>query len=86
MDISCEWPSGKYPILFGDKGDTVEIREKSRSIHELGGALEAVKRREIPPMAWVASATMKSRVRIYQVVMILPLPMQERLVVELYSK
>src|SRR5271170_6834381 len=36
------------PSYLVDKGDVVQVREKSKTMARIGGALEAVKRREIP--------------------------------------
>lgn len=74
------------PSYLVAKGDTVEVREKSRNIARIGGALEAVKRREIPQWLELDSANMKSRVRDLPARDDVTAPMEERLVVELYSK
>ncbi len=74
------------PSYQVDKGDSVEVREKSRPMGRIGGALEAVKRREIPQWLELDSAAMKSRVRDLPARDDMTAPMQERLVVELYSK
>jgi len=74
------------PSFLLDKGDQVEVREKSRSMARIGGALEAVKRREIPQWLELDSASMKSRVRDLPARDDITAPMEERLVVELYSK
>lgn len=68
------------------KGDTVEVREKSRTLTVIAGAIEAVKRREIPQWLELDSAAMKSRVRDLPSRDDITAPMEERLVVELYSK
>ena len=52
----------------------------------IGGALEAVKRREIPQWLELDSAAMKSKVRDLPSRDDITAPMEERLVVELYSK
>jgi len=74
------------PSFLLSKGDLVEVKEKSRSIARIGGALEAVKRREIPQWIELDSAGMKSRVRDLPARDDVTAPMEERLVVELYSK
>lgn len=74
------------PSYLVDKGDSVEVREKSKSLTAIHGALEAVKRREIPQWLELDSASMKSRVRDIPARDDVTAPMQERLVVELYSK
>lgn len=74
------------PSYLVDKGDLVEIREKSKSIARIGGALEAVKRREIPQWLELDATSMKSRVRDLPARDDVTAQMEERLVVELYSK
>ena len=74
------------PSYLVGKGDLLEVREKSKSIARIGGALEAVKRREIPQWIELDAANMKSRVRDLPARDDITLPMEERLVVELYSK
>jgi small subunit ribosomal protein S4 len=68
------------------KGDLVEVHEKSRGLTRVAGALEAVKRREIPQWLELDSTAMKVRVRDVPSRDDITAPMQERLVVELYSK
>jgi len=74
------------PSFLVDKGDMLEVREKSKGVARIGGALEAVKRREIPQWLELDAAGMKSRVRDFPVRDDVTAPMTERLVVELYSK
>jgi small subunit ribosomal protein S4 len=74
------------PSYLVDKGDLVEVKEKSKGVARIGGALESVKRREIPQWLELDTAGMKSRVRDIPVREDVTAPMAERLVVELYSK
>ena len=74
------------PSFLVDKGDSVEVREKSKSVARIVGAIEAVKRREIPQWLELDPTQMKARVRDLPARDDVTLPMQERLVVELYSK
>ena len=74
------------PSYLVNKGDMVEVREKSRGVARLAGALEAVKRREIPQWLELDAAAMKTRVRDLPARDDVTAPMEERLVVELYSK
>lgn len=74
------------PSYLLNKGDTVEIREKSRGTARILGALEGVKRREIPQWIELDAAGMKSRVRDLPARDDITAQMSERLVVELYSK
>lgn len=74
------------PSYLVKKGDMVEVREKSKTSTRVAGALEAVKRREIPQWLELDSAAFKSRVRDLPSRDDITAPMEERLVVELYSK
>lgn len=74
------------PSFLVKKGDVVEVRDKSRSKVKIAAALEAVKRREIPQWLELDSASFKSRIRDLPSRDDLTAPMEERLVVELYSK
>lgn len=74
------------PSFLINKGDLVEVREKSRGVTRIAGALEAVKRREIPQWIELDSSGMKSRVRDLPARDDITAPMEERMVVELYSK
>jgi small subunit ribosomal protein S4 len=74
------------PSYLVDKGDIVEVREKSRNVARIAGALEGVRRREIPQWIELDAAAQKSRVRDMPSRDDVTMPMEERLVVELYSK
>jgi small subunit ribosomal protein S4 len=68
------------------KGDVLEVHEKSRSVTRIASALEGVKRREIPQWLELDATHFKARVRDIPARDDITAPMQERLVVELYSK
>jgi small subunit ribosomal protein S4 len=74
------------PSYLIEKGDLVEVREKSRNVARVAGALEAVKRREIPQWLELDSVGMKAKIRDLPSRDDVTAPMEERLVVELYSK
>jgi small subunit ribosomal protein S4 len=74
------------PSYLVDKGDLLEVREASKNLSRIGGALESVKRREIPQWLELDAGAMKSRIRDLPAREDVTAPMQERLVVELYSK
>jgi small subunit ribosomal protein S4 len=74
------------PSFVLNKGDVVQIREKSRSVARIGGALESVKRREIPQWLELDSAGFQAKIRDLPSRDDITAPMEERLVVELYSK
>ncbi len=74
------------PSYLIAKGDVVEVREKSRSVARIAGALEGVKRREIPQWLELDATSMTARIRDLPARDDVTAPMEERLVVELYSK
>jgi small subunit ribosomal protein S4 len=74
------------PSFLVGKGDVLEITEKSRGVARVGGALESVKRREIPQWIELDASAFRSRIRDMPSRDDITAPMQERLVVELYSK
>ncbi len=74
------------PSFMVNKGDLVQVGEKSRSVARIGGALESVKRREIPQWLELDSAAFQAKIRDLPARDDITAPMEERLVVELYSK
>jgi small subunit ribosomal protein S4 len=72
-----------YPIKIGD---VVEVQEKSREMVAIQGAIEAVARRGVPQ--WMELDTEKKRgvIKSLPVREDLTMPIQEQLIVELYSK
>jgi small subunit ribosomal protein S4 len=74
------------PSFLISKGDQISVKEKSKKIDRIGAALEAVKRRVIPQWLELDSLTMKGVVRDLPSRDDITTPMEERLVVELYSK
>jgi len=74
------------PSFLVKKGDLVEVCEKSQKVTRIQAALEAVKRREVPQWIELDASTQKATVRDLPSRDDVTAPMQERLVVELYSK
>ncbi len=74
------------PSFMVNKGDSVVVKEKSQKVARIAGALESVKRREIPQWLELDSAQMTARVRDLPARDDVTAPMEERLVIELYSK
>ncbi len=74
------------PSFMVGKGDLLEVRESSRNIPRILSALESVKRREIPQWLELDAASLKGRVRDLPTRDDVTIPLEERLVVELYSK
>lgn len=67
-------------------GDVIQIREKSVKIQAIDDALSAVVRRGIPQWLELDKENMKGIVKNFPVREDLTMPMQEQLIVELYSK
>lgn len=67
-------------------GDVIEIREKSRKMQVIGDSLDAVVRRGIPQWLDLDKDKIEGTVKAFPVREDLTMPMQEQLVVELYSK
>jgi small subunit ribosomal protein S4 len=74
------------PSYIVNTGDIVSIREKSRSIQAIGDALDAVVRRGVPQWLELEKEGMKGVMKTLPVREDMTMPMQEQLIVELYSK
>lgn len=67
-------------------GDTIVLREKSRPVAAIMEALEAVARRGVPGWLELDKAQFSGTVKAYPLREDLTMPIQEQLIVELYSK
>jgi small subunit ribosomal protein S4 len=67
-------------------GDTISVREKSRPVVSITEALEAVARRGVPGWLELDKAQFSGTVKAYPLREDLTMPIQEQLIVELYSK
>jgi len=74
------------PSALVKSGDTVQVREKSRNIAAVAEAVNAVVRRGIPQWLDLDKENFKGVVRAFPVREDMTMPMQEQLIVELYSK
>lgn len=74
------------PSYFLKPGDVVEVREKSRKIQAIGDALDAVVRRGLPQWLELEKDSFKGHVKSLPAREDLTMPIQEQLIVELYSK
>ncbi len=74
------------PSLRLKAGDAVSVREKSREVPELKAAMEAVARRQIPAWLEVDAAAFQGSLKALPAREDLTMPMQEQLIVELYSR
>ncbi len=67
-------------------GDVVEVREKSRNVGAISDAMETIVRRGIAGWLDVEKEAFKGTVKAYPTREELTMPIQEQLIVELYSK
>lgn len=74
------------PSYLVSIGDAVEVREKSRKITAISDSMEAVVRRGIPQWLDLEKDNHKGLIKAFPIREDLTMPMQEQLVVELYSK
>lgn len=74
------------PSIRVKAGDLVELREKSRKIAQINESLDAVVRRGIPQWLELDRDACKGVVKILPVREDITTPIQEQLIVELYSK
>ncbi|MDD5451571.1 MAG: 30S ribosomal protein S4 [Desulfovibrionales bacterium] len=74
------------PSYLVKVGDVIEIKEKSRSVLVINEAIEAVVRRGVPQWLELDKDNFRGTVKAYPVREDLTMPMQEQLIVELYSK
>ena len=74
------------PSLKVRIGDVVAVREKSREIAQLKQAMEAVARRQIPAWLEADPGNFQGSIKALPAREELTMPMQEQLIVELYSR
>ncbi len=74
------------PSIQVKAGDVVELREKSRKVTAINESLEAVVRRGIPQWLELDKGAFKGAVKTLPVREDITMPIQEQLIVELYSK
>ncbi len=74
------------PAYLVKAGDVITIRERSRTVARIGEALEASQRRGIPDWLEVDRQTFTGKVKSLPLRADLTAPINEKLVVELYSK
>jgi small subunit ribosomal protein S4 len=74
------------PSLLVKTGDVVEVRERSHKIQLIQDSLDAVVRRGVPQWLDLEKDNLKGVIKSLPVREDLTMPMQEQLVVELYSK
>ncbi len=74
------------PSYLVKVGDEIEVREGSRKVSTIMESLESVARRGIPQWLTLDKGNFKGAVRMFPTREELTMPVQEQLVVELYSK
>jgi len=74
------------PSYLVKVGDVIEVREKSRKLAIISDAIEAVVRRGIPAWLELSKEHFRGTVKAYPTREELTMPIQEQLIVELYSK
>jgi small subunit ribosomal protein S4 len=74
------------PSYMIKMGDVIEVCEKSRNIQAIKDSLDAVVRRGIPQWLDLEKENLKGMIKSYPVREDLTMPIQEQLIVELYSK
>ena len=74
------------PSILIRQEDVVEVKEKSRNIQAISDSLDAVVRRGIPQWLELEKENMKGIVKGNPVREDITMPIQEQLIVELYSK
>ncbi len=77
----CDIPSARLKV-----GDAVAVHEKSREVPEIKSALEAVARRTVPQWLELRAQEFAGTVKALPTREELTMPMQEQLIVELYSR
>ncbi len=74
------------PSFIVRAGDVIEVREKSRKIQVINDALDAVIRRGLPQWVELEKESFKGTVKALPIRDDITMPVQEQLIVELYSK
>jgi len=81
--------SGKpvnIPSYLLKAGDEIQVRESSRKVEKILEAMETIARRGVPPWLEMDKANFKGTVKALPTREELTMPVQEQLIVELYSK
>jgi len=74
------------PSAVLNVGDSVEVRDKSRKIASLGDSLDAVERRGLPAWVELDRNNFKAMIKAFPTREDITMPIQEQMIVELYSK
>lgn len=74
------------PSMLLRQGDAVTVREKSKKVQNIVESLESVERRGVPEWLMLEKDKFQAKVMAYPTRDQLGIPIQEQLIVELYSK
>jgi len=74
------------PSYLVRPGDVIELKEKSKKVVRILEALEGVARRGVPPWLELDKDQMRGQVKALPAREDITIPIQEKLIVELYSK
>lgn len=74
------------PSYFVRAGDVVSVRERSRQMARVLTAMEGVQRRGVPEWAELDRDTCSGKIRLLPTRSDVTMPINEKLIVELYSK
>lgn len=74
------------PSYVVNVGDVIEVKEKSKKIQMIGDSLEAVVRRGIPQWLDLEKENMRGAIKAVPAREDITMPIQEQLIIELYSK
>ena len=74
------------PSFVVKPGDVIEVREKSKNVQAISDSLDAVVRRGLPQWIEIEKDNFKGIVKALPVRDDITMPIQEQLIVELYSK
>ncbi len=74
------------PSYLVKVSDVIEVREKSRKIAGISDAMDAVVRRGVPAWLELSKEQFRGTIKAYPTREELTMPIQEQLIVELYSK
>jgi small subunit ribosomal protein S4 len=74
------------PSMLLRPGDTVVLRERSREVARIAGALDALEGKSVPQWLDIEKAEFKGTVKAMPTREDITMPIQEQLIVELYSR
>jgi len=74
------------PSMLVKEGASIQVREKSRKIARIAGALETLEGRSVPQWVEIDKEKFEGQVKAMPVREDITMPIQEQLIVELYSR